>query len=352
MNNIEKYSEQIAKYLAGEITPGEEQELFAWTEADVANQKFFDETVEIWSLTEGAQSTPFDADLAKAWAAIEGGIEKAGTSETPKLRNTQTPTSPKSPKIVPLSKIVWRWSVAAAILLLFGVGFWWVTRGAAEPQFVEIQTLDREKKEITLPDSSHVWLNENSKIVYDQKFEQRRVRLEGEAFFEVERLVERPFEILSGDATTTVLGTSFNVRAYPAEDKIEVTVKTGKVALAVTKREEAFVTLEPGESGFFDKKEEEVSVAENVIANADAWKTLKLDFDEALVKDIILALERYFGVAIEVSDPMVLECHYSANFSQPVLQGALKNLAFGLGLELEKTDGGYLLSGEGCQPDN
>ncbi len=340
MNNIEKYSELIAKYLAGEITPGEEQELFAWTEADAANQKFFDETVEIWSLAEGAADTPFEADLTKAWANIETGIGTSATS------NTQT-----SAKIIPLSKIVWRWSAAAAILLLAAAGLWWMNRGVEAPQLVEIQTFDKEKKEIVLPDSSHIWLNENSKLVYDQKFEKRRVTLEGEAFFEVERLVERPFEILSGDATTTVLGTSFNVRAYPTEDKIEVTVKTGKVALAVTKQVEKSVTLDAGESGVFDKKEDKVKVAETVISNADAWKTARLDFDEALVRDIILALERYFDVQIEVSNPMILDCHYSANFSQPALPAALENLAFGLGLELEKTDGGYLLSGKGCLPD-
>ncbi len=351
MNNIEKYSELIAKYLAGEITPGEEQELFAWTEADAANQKFFDETVEIWSLTEGAAATPFETDLTKAWANIEAGIETS-TATKPQNLKTSEPQNHTSAKIIPLSKIIWRWSAAAAILLLAAAGLWWVNRGVEAPQFVEIQTFDKEKKEIVLPDSSHVWLNENSKLVYDQKFEQRRVTLEGEAFFEVERLVERPFEILSGDATTTVLGTSFNVRAYPAEEKIEVTVKTGKVALAVTKQAEKYVTLEAGESGVFDKKEEKVAVAEAEIANADAWKTDRLDFDEALVKDIIQALERYFNVEIEVSDPRILACHYSANFSQPALPAALENLAFGLGLQIEKTDGGYLLSGEGCQPDN
>jgi transmembrane sensor len=351
VNNIEKYSELIAKYLAGEITPGEERELFAWTEADAANQKFFDETVEIWSLTGGAASTPFEADMTKAWANIEAGIGTSAVPNTQTHKHTNTQT-PKSAKIVPLSKIIRRWSVAAAILLLAAAGLWWMNRGVEAPQFVEIRTFDKEKKEIVLPDSSHVWLNENSKLVYDQKFEKRQVTLEGEAFFEVERLVERPFEILSGAATTTVLGTSFNVRAYPAEDKIEVTVKTGKVALAVTKQAEKSVRLEAGESGIFDKKEEKVAVAEAEIANADAWKTDRLDFNEALVKDIIQALERYFDIKIEVSNPMILECHYSANFSQPVISTAMENLAFGLGLDVKKTEDGYLLSGKGCQPDH
>jgi ferric-dicitrate binding protein FerR (iron transport regulator) len=286
-----------------------------------------------------------------AWAKIENRIEMAPATNPPIIK-PETSQARKSAKIIPLSKIVWRWSAAAAILLLIGVFFWRTDRGQDMPQLVEIQTFDKEKTEIILPDSSRVWLNENSKLVYDQTFGQRHVTLEGEAFFEVERLEDRPFQITSGGATTTVLGTSFNVRAYPEEDKIEVTVKTGKVALAVTKQAGTSVLLEAGESGIFDKKEETVAVAENVLINADAWKTAQFVFDEALAKDIIEALEQYFDINIAVSDPMILNCHYSTNLSRPVLPEALENLAFGLGLELKETDGGYLLSGKGCQPLN
>lgn len=355
MNHIDKYSELTAKYLAGETTPVEEKELFAWTEANEANQKFFEQWVETWSLTESASASPFEADVASAWDKFDAALEKqASISQPPKPSAAKTPnhSGPQTVKIIPLSKMVWRWSVAAAILILAGIGFWWLRQQPAPPQLVEIQTFDKEKKEILLPDSSYVWLNENSKLVFDQKFEQRQVTLEGEAFFDVKRLERRPFEILSGEAKTTVLGTSFNVRAYPAEDKIEVTVKTGKVALAVTKQHQKSVLLEAGESGIFDKNEEKVVVAEEKISNADAWKTSRLDFNEALMKDVIVALERYFDVEIEVSDDVILECHLTANFSEPALPEALEVISFGLGLKWKETSGKFVLSGAGCQPDN
>lgn len=338
MNLFDKYSELTAKYLAGQTATAEEQELFAWTEADPANQKFFEELSATWAITEGASASPFDADLDSAWAKVENGV--SGTA-TPMAQNP-------APKIVRLSKIVRRWSVAAAILFAVASVTWWLNRAPELPQLVEVQTFDHERKEIMLPDSSHVWLNENSRLAYDPRFVQRHVTLEGEAFFEVERLVERPFEIASGGATTTVLGTSFNVRAYAAEEKIEVTVRTGKVALAVTKHKESPVFLTPGETGVFDKKEEKVAVTTKEVENADAWKTLKLSFDDEKLAQVIGSLERYFDVRITVSDPALLECPYTSTFEQPDLDAVLTVIGSTIGFEFSKTQGQYLLTGKGC----
>lgn len=250
-----------------------------------------------------------------------------------------------------------RWSVAAAVLLAIGAGLWWMSHPpiAQQPQFVEIHTLDNERKSITLPDSSEVWLNENSKLTYDPRFAQRHVTLEGEAFFEVERLVERPFEIRSGEAVTTVLGTSFNVRAYAAEDKIEVTVKTGKVAMAKTKKKEAPVLLTPGETGVFDKTAQKLEVAVREEANADAWKTQKLSFDDEKMLQVVAALERYFGVEIEAANPALLECPYTTTTAfepqageQLDLDAILTVIGTTIGFEFSNTDGRYLLSGKGC----
>ena len=338
MNLIEKYSELTAKYLAGETAPTEEQELFAWADADPANQRLFEELVATWAIADGTVAAPFEADTATAWKKVESAISKGNSLAVER----------PAPKVVSLSKIIRRWSVAAAVLFAVAAATWWLNRQPEQAQLVEVQTLDHEKKLVTLPDSSHVWLNENSRLVYNPRFEQRHVTLEGEAFFEVERLVEHPFEITSGDATTTVLGTSFNVRAYPAEEKIEVTVKTGKVALAVTKKKDSPVLLTPGETGVFDKKEEKVEVATLELDNADAWKTQKLAFDDEKMAQVVASLERYFDVDIEVSDAALLECPYTSNFDQPDLDAILTVIGSTIGFEFSKKEGRYLLAGKGC----
>lgn len=343
MKNIDKYSELAGKFLTGETTPDEQQQLSEWAKANVENQQFIDDLEGIWKQTEGAKVSPFEADLDAAWAKVESGISSGGGE------------AESSGKIVPLSKRFRRWSVAAAILLAVGFGLWWASQGPAQPKFVEVRTGVDQRQEIVLPDGSQVWLNENSLLVYDEKFEQRYVELEGEAFFDVERLEENPFRIASGEATTTVLGTSFNVRAYPEEEEIEVTVKTGKVQLAVAKKEAAPVILPAGTSGVVNKKEEKVVKVERVeaeIVNADAWRTMKLEFDDTSIDDVIVTLERYFKTDIEVSTELNLDCPYSDEFTQPNLDDILQIIGGTLDFKATKTADGYLLTGPGCPPEN
>lgn len=340
MNQLDKYSALAAKYLAGQTDPAEEKDLFAWTASNSEHQATFDAWAAVWGMTKGAAtSSQFETDMDAAWRKIDAATATQGGV----IMERQTA------KVIVLSKMVRRWSVAAVILLAIGAGLWWFSNGANSHQLVEVQTFDNEKKAITLPDSSRVWLNENSRLVYDAQFEQRHVTMEGEAFFEVERLVERPFEIISGNATTTVLGTSFNVRAYANEDKIEVTVKTGKVAFANMKHKDKPTYLSPGETGVFDKKISKIEVAALEQENADAWKTSKLTFDDEKLSGVIAALARYFNVKIEVANPALLNCPYTSTFEQPDLEAILTVIGSTIGFEFSQSDGRYVLTGKGCQ---
>jgi ferric-dicitrate binding protein FerR (iron transport regulator) len=343
LEELDKYSALAAKYLTGQATPAEEQEFFAWTGASADNQYLFEEWTQVWAMTEQAAASPFEADMAAAWAKID----TATPATAPEI--VERPAG----KIVPLSKIARRWSVAAAVLLAIGAGLWWTNRApvAQQLQLVEIRTLDNERKAIMLPDSSRVWLNENSSMAYDANFVQRQVNLVGEAFFDVERMVDRPFEITTGDAKVTVLGTSFNVRAYEGEEAVEVTVKTGKVALTSKKAKQSIAPLAPGQTGVYNKKEEKIELATIEQDNADAWKTQKLVFDDEKLMYVVAALERYFGVVIEAENPALLECNFTTTtaFEQANLEDILTVIGTTIGFEFSKTDERYLLIGKGCQ---
>jgi ferric-dicitrate binding protein FerR (iron transport regulator) len=344
LENQEKYSELTAKYLAGQANAAEEQELLAWADADPQHQHCFEEWSQAWAMAESAPTSPFEADLEAAWAKVDAAISQERTLYQ------ERPTA----KIVRFTHTMRQWSVAAAVLVGVAALAWWLHQPrVSEAQFVEVQTFAHEKKKVTLPDSSQVWLNENSKLTYAPKFERRQVNLEGEAFFEVEQIVERPFEISTGAATTTVLGTSFNVRAYPAEEKIEVTVKTGKVALAVTERKETTILLASGETGVMDKKLEKVEIAVHEQENADAWKTQKFAFDDEKLAQVIGTLQRYFDVEIQVANQALLECPYTSSFEVQGdqlsdLENILTVIGTTIGFGFSKTEGRYLLSGKGC----
>ncbi len=334
-----KYSELIAQYLSKDITVREQEQLMDWVNDSPVNKAFFDEMVEIWSLSERYEE-PIAIDTDFAWQKIE---EKLGDNvidiNAPKERG----------KVVGFRK-VW-WKVAAAIILLLSAGgYWWsVSTSITDTALVLIETKANEQKSHTLPDGSQIWLNESSSLSYEEEFEERILDLRGEAFFDVVKKDGQSFTIISGEARTTVLGTSFNVRAYPGESRIEVTVETGIVELEPTKTAAAKIRIEAGQSGFYDKPQERVELSEDPIINAQSWKTKKLSFKDDRMETVITAMERYFAVDIEVENDAILQCTFTGEFPDPKIEDLMENIIYILGLEFEQVDSTYYLSGAGCK---
>ena len=341
----DKFLYLTSKYLAGELSDAEREELFAWVNASEVNKAAFDEMQELWALSADVEED-FEADVSVAWDKVA------------------KRTIAKEAKIVryPWSKQLLR--IAAVIFVV--VGAYWVLENWTQtaPDII-YQTAANEKTQITLPDGSQVWLNENTKIAYAEKFDPRVVKLEGEAFFDVQHLDEnQPFEISSGDTKTTVLGTSFNVRAYPEEQRVEVTVETGKVAFEKVEVKEANkkekpkeeategtkkVVLNAGDSGLFDKVERSINKKVVKNENANAWRTGQLLFENTELRDVKEALERYFDIKINASDEKILNCHHTGVYQKPELEQIIEVLKFSLGIEVEKNENVFTLSGEGCE---
>lgn len=339
-----KYLDLIAKYLSGNINEVERSDLLSWAAASEANKLFFDEMIQLWSISADYEEE-FETDVDAAWIKLD---QKLSVQEkpAPNLEN-------KEAKVVPLRP--GRWLLrAAAVLLLLAAGYWWWNGpGLFQDPMIVVETISADRQEHQLPDGSIVWLNENTRLSYDRRFKTRDVQLEGEAFFDVERIEDSPFAILSGDTRTTVLGTSFNVRAYPDEEQVEVTVETGKVRLEEKVEEttstEKEVVLEAGKAGLYIKETSELKVVEEKDPNALAWKTRRLVFENESLNEVIKVLERYFGTEIEVSNRKIYNCSWTANLDKdPKLEEVLEIAAFNMDMEIVPTEKGYLIKGEGC----
>lgn len=339
-----KYLDLIAKYLSGNLDGPDREVLFGWVAESDDNRKFFDEMIQLWSVSGAAEEKPYEADVAAAWEVVEKKL-------SPVAGNAGSPSA----KIVRLSNWGRMLRYAAVILLLLAAGYWWFGDKLNGNSGV-VETGRGERTEVTLPDGSIIWLNENTRLVYDPAFEQREVRMEGEAFFDVERLEDRPFTILSGDTRTVVLGTSFNVRAYPGEDRVEVTVRTGQVRLEEqTAAAPDAILLEAGESGVYDRKNEKLEEVDRQISNADSWKTRTLDFNEQNMAQVIPALERYFGLEVEVENEDLYRCPFYGTYPDPDFDSLVvwineANLEGVLRIE-KVQDGLYRMQGRGC-PEN
>jgi transmembrane sensor len=171
---------------------------------------------------------------------VEGGLSRL------KARMKQ---SGKTSRVVPLKsnrRIFLRF--AAAVALILAIGFTWKTL-LYESRINEITENDQQK-ELFLADGTLVVLNQNSKLEYPESFsgQQRVVKLSGEAYFNVAHNPEQPFLILTEESSVKVLGTSFNLRAYPSETFTEVEVESGKVAFSVNNSNSS-LTLTANEKG-------------------------------------------------------------------------------------------------------
>ncbi len=163
------------------------------------------------------------------------------------------------------------------------------------------------KSSIMLSDRTRVELNAQSRIEYQDQFSPdiREVTLTGEAFFDVQRDESRPFVINVNGITVKVLGTSFNIKGYPGDDRIQVAVASGQVEVfdITSKNSVNLVKNELADysytSGNFSKNE--ISDSELVFG----WKDQKLVFRDQDLKSITEELSRWYGVEVrmEVMEP-------------------------------------------------
>lgn len=168
------------------------------------------------------------------------------------------------------------------------------------------QAASDENKVIQLSDGTKVWLNSSSKLEYPQAFDAstpREVSLTGEAFFEVTKAADWPFVVHTGAVKTTVLGTAFNIKAYPGMQNISVSVKHGKVA--VSKDNQTLATLESNQElrvalgQNTPTPTEEITLSSKV---AGKWKDGYLDYEDETIASVIADLERFYGISVNLRD--------------------------------------------------
>lgn len=163
--------------------------------------------------------------------------------------------------------------------------------------------------ELILPDGSRVWLNAGSRLIYPDKFENknREVLLIGEAFFEVEHNENQPFIVQTTDIRIKVLGTHFNVSAYPTDQVIETVLSQGKVRQEQNNSNmfSESTDIYPGQMAVFNKTERTTQVKEVDVENFTLWKEGLLKFESTDMSRLIKKLERYFNIRLIYSDPML-----------------------------------------------
>lgn len=194
--------------------------------------------------------------------------------------------------------------------------------------YSEIYVPKGETMRILFQDGSEAYLNSDSKISYPEKFgfKNRRVLLEGEAYFNVSSNKKRPFIVETDKTTITVLGTSFNVNAYGNDDLVEVVLDEGEVVLGVDKRNYAVL---PGQKAIYNKIDGLISIANlEKSLEESMWKNNVLHFSNTPLLDVIKTLNRRYNIRFVIENPEALEYTYTLTSKQTTIEDIL--------LELEK----------------
>jgi ferric-dicitrate binding protein FerR (iron transport regulator) len=247
------------------------------------------------------------------------------------------------------------WRIAASILLVAAASFavWqYTTRPGDQPILQELTASSEEGfvHKVLLDDGSLVWLKNNSSLTYPEKFtgRDRRVALRGEALFEVAKDASHPFIIQCGELTTTVLGTSFNIKAN--EKDIEVVVLTGKVSLTAQNDQQGIVVL-PSEKAVYRKEMKQLAKIEaqpeESVASVSGTE-YNMNFNQTRMLEAIRRIEQKFNVAISLTDPSMNNCIITANLTDQSLKKTLDVITLTLRARYEVNGRIVTLTGTGC----
>ncbi len=359
--------ELLARHLAGEATPAERDTLRAWVAARPERLGLLTDATRAWERA-GADPVPTlfsAADVDAAWQRFRPHMQLAASAELlaeAAPHAEPAPVAAEAGRVLPLRPAAsFSWQpllrVAAVLLLLVGAVFAFRRFGARLLPATPMQVATGpQKRLLQLPDGSRVWLNRYSTLTYAPDFGPagREVLLVGEAFFEVKKDHGRPFVVRTAASRTRVLGTSFNVRAYPAEDSVEVAVVTGRVALAPSAAAPIdSVLLMPGTRGVVytgtARPVPPLRRHPTVDGNFRAWQTDELVFDNAPLGHVIGTVRAAFGTRVAVADAALLNCRFTGTFRQPAAGQVLAVLSLATNATLSGNEAaGFVLHGAGC----
>ena len=195
--------------------------------------------------------------------------------------------------------------------------------GVTEASGVESESVVYNKLEIprggefclTLSDGTRVWLNSETSIQYPVAFgaKERRVFVQGEAYFEVAKDAKKPFTVQFMSSSVTVLGTSFNIRAYPEEKRSQTTLAEGSVRIYSPG---SSMLLKPGEQAEVSALSGEMVKQEVEVKNFTSWKDGRFVFEQQPLEDIMRTLERWYDIRVIFKDEGAKRISLSGNMKR------------------------------------
>ena len=357
MDKNEEICRWVAAWIKGELTPEDEAELACWLKQDPKNQEWFD-TFTTRENLKGALSLYASFHTAKRWEELErycritnrrkihpgywryvaavvilfiiGGIGFLYFVPDTRKEMTLAAVGPKEfhqQAVLVLEN--------GKELVLNGIKDTCLSLGQGERLWINDQgrlayhqdSLQQETPEewhilriprggeytLVLEDGSRVWLNSASELRYPVRFtgKNRQVTLEGEAYFEIAENKKSPFQVLAENVKIQVTGTCFNVKAYASDKVIKTTLDEGSINIGHVQSRRPMQQMLPGQTAVYEKRSNVIKIkTDRYHDDASSWKSNRLIFRNASLKEVLTTLSRHFDIEITVKNEKIASFTY------------------------------------------
>lgn len=323
MDSKHSIKKSIIAHLEGDLHGMELEELTTWVAKSNENARYYAKIKDIWEASLADVSKI--ADTENEWSRFLLRIKKDYQSNIFRYSSN--------------AQIFYRFAAILIIGLVVG-GVVIKYSQINEPFFITTVTPKGSISQMVLADSTIVYLNAGSEIRYspETKNKSREVFLEGEAWFNVTRNYQKPFVVHTQYYDVNVTGTQFNVKTYKNDNQITTTLEEGEIIISSTDQFQLAenIALKPGEQVIYDKNLHNIVVKEVDAKRFTSWKENKLMFLNLSFEELIVLLERKYGVDIEVEDREVLKYHYTGTIKNESIIEILEivNIRYPLNIRL------------------
>jgi transmembrane sensor len=312
-----EYHNLISKFFAEEISDNEMIELKSWLEKDPENRRIFNEENELWQES-GTHTKLGYYKTDRAWIEMSSrlGFDKDNS---------------KSYTI--LSRNSFRLLLAAAsvafMIAVGGLSLWIAGRPSSvliASSSYKVSTSEGEKAHVYLPDSTEVILNSGSSIEYDGNYNmnERIVKLEGEAYFNVATNRKKPFVVQLDRLLVSATGTRFNISSYMNEDRVETTLEEGIIDVSIKGKEP--LNVQSGQQVIYFIRSEKVLVRNVEVDTYTSWKENKLRFNDTPFEEVLRRISRKYNVKFEINNPDLMNLKYTATFIDESIEDVMQML--------------------------
>ncbi|MCK6692454.1 MAG: FecR domain-containing protein [Thermoanaerobaculia bacterium] len=322
----EKIDELLAKRLAGECSPEEDETLERWLAESAEHRRHLEELQWLWERSSDALApAPRPVDTEAALLRVKSRLKAGGGAQPLRWQRSF-------------------WMRAAAVFLLAVAGvYWWQSGNTPAP--VRIAAAGSVLTD-TLTDGSVVTLERQSGLTLARQFNrrERRLRLEGEAFFDVAPDTARPFIVEVQELEVRVVGTEFTVDNTTDPAKVIVTVTEGKVLVASKARS---VLLQAGEQAVFDRQN---GTLQRTARKPDqgVFGNRLLMYNATPLSKVVEDVNTRYGARVRLGNKVLENCLLNARYNNLPLERLLELIAESFSLTVKKEGDAYVLDGEGC----